>query len=455
MPEGHIRGAGGEAPEDYSFIFREQFCVAAAEIAEELGETLDRMGVLFDQILNTGQSTASSKRIKHLESGKTTYIDGRGLLLFVVRVVERETAERLSGAGYRFTDPQNVAGIISRRMQINSGNFGSHLKDMNEYASESHLTAPGVHLACFAIRASIGGGFDVLVRKDARSRLPTIQLPFDNLDKWKIDYLSRLDNWTVGACSKFLSMKSVDPTSSKEEQRFAIQFLRALSALRDDINHHLFADALLVSKPVFVPCQQAAAEPVLPQATLIAFRLMLPIQFRSAGEDFQFTPLSFFRLQQYEYRNGSDQALFARTVHREFGPVLIKDGASIDTTQNGVRSPTFLGRAFGGLKAKRSTNDVVSFEVSNPATRHASDSSSERKLVDGQNFGGIMVSQEVSVDITDGYEGAGADSNDDISGMEMFEMGYTAEMGTSGRATKEEEDKTFVDTLFARCVESR
>ncbi|KIM93801.1 hypothetical protein OIDMADRAFT_45950 [Oidiodendron maius Zn] len=394
----HTKVAGGNSEDIYSLVFRELFCVAAADISEALGKPLEKVGILFDQILNTGQPTSAHKRPMHLEGGTgVVRADGRAIRW-----------------GYRFTETQNVAQTIAGRMQINSKHFKARLNNMYEYTTESKLPSPGIHLACFAIRATVGGGFDVLVSKEARSQLPTVKLPFDSLNKRKIDYLSKMDGLTVSACSKFLAMKSANHTASKEEQNFAAQFLEGLNTLGDEMSHPLFSDALLIARPVSMP------------STMTAFRLMLPIQSRAVGEHFEFSPLGFFRLQQYEYRNGSHEALFSRAIYREFWPLLMKDNASIHTAQRSMKSPTFLGRAVDGLKSKRLREGHMSFDVPIPTTRNNSDSSSERKLVDAQGFGGIMVSQEVSVDITDsGYGEAGAESNEDLNGVEILELSYT------------------------------
>ena len=464
--EVNLKEDDGEATDDYSVIFRELFCVAAAELAGELTEPLENAGILFDEIFNTGQTSTTNtgagwarfKKAVHLEKGSAIINNpGRGLLLFLVRVADRRTAEKLSAIGYRFADTQNVANIIARRMQINCNSMRSRLTSMYEYATDAHILKSGVHLACFAIRASVGGGFDVLVCKDARSKLPTIQLPFGNLEEWKINYLSQLDNKNVAECVKFLGEKS---SSTEEELAFAAQLIEGITAMREEINHQLFADALLIAKPVTVPCSSAGGSGNPTKATLIAFRLLLPIQFRASGRSFEFVPLDFFKLQQYEYRNGADGALFARMVHREFSLVLNKGRPSIDTTRKGPRSPTFLGKALDGFKSKRGMHSRMSFDVPSPTSGMKSDSSSERKLVETQTFGGIMVSQEVSVDIKEyEYGGTGNDSNDrsdgDGDGVEMVHMRYR-EMGTSGRVTKEVENpETFVDTLFARCIENR
>lgn len=443
-----------ETEDDYSVFFREQFCVAAAEIAEELGEPLESVGVLFDHIFNTGQSTSSRKSSINLESGRhATRLEGKGLLLFLVRSADRSAVEQLSASGYRFTETQNVSQIIARRMQIHTKDFTKHLNNMQEYANQEQLMEPDVHLSCFATRARVTGGFDVLVQKDARMRLPAIKLPLDTLEDWQIEFLSQLDDFTLSACVKFLTAQAADAAAPKLERNFSSQLLQALNTLRDEIHHPIFSDALLISKPVSAPSKGPGGNQSQLHATLIAFRIMLPIQFRSANENFVFTPLRFFRLQQFEYRNDSDQALFSRVIHREFGPLLMQDNASVDTAQKSLRSPTLFGRALDGLKSARSPDGSKSFNIPSPTVRNDSDASSERKLVDGQSYGGIMVSQEVSVDIAESrYTGEVTDSNEDLNGVEMLQVG-SMELGTSGQATREAEDpNTFVDVLFSRCI---
>jgi hypothetical protein len=462
--EVHLRGTDGDPSEDYSIIFRELFCIAAADLAEELGERLENIGVLFDDILNTGRSGAlnsgalwgMAKSPADLErDGVVIRRPGRGLLLFLVRQTDRRTAEKLSASGYRFAETQNVVHIITNRMQINCSDLQGCLNNMHEYASESHILRPGVHVACFAVRASVGGGFDVLVRKDARNQLPTIRLSLGSLDDWEIGFLSQLDNCSLTSCLKFLSTKSVSSEAPIDERTFAKQLLDALGALKEEVSIPLFADALLVSRPVSMSCG-VGANGKSGQVSLIVFRLLLPIQSRTLGQKVAFAPLSLFRLQQFVYKNGSDHALFSRKIHREFGPFLNEERSSIDVGLRSARSMTFLGRPRKSFKIKRTLSVRTPFDVSIPTSKVNSDSSSERKLVQTKTFGGILVSQEVSIDIKDLEDGnLGRESNDGMGGIEMAEMRH-AEMGTSGRVTKEaEEPETFVDTLFALCIESR
>lgn len=430
----------GEPVGEYSIIFRERFCVAAANLAEQLNEPLENVGVLFDEIFSTGQTATfkSAARRRALEGSTDLERDsvvlpsvGSGQLLFLVRHADSREAERLSAAGYRFTEIQHVVHIIARSMQINCNDLRDRFSNMCEYSNETHTLKTGVYLALFAVRVGIRSGFDVLARKDARNQLPTMQLPIDDLNGWKIDYLSRLDAWSVTACLKFLKDASGSSAILKKEQTFATQLYEALEELREEINDPLFNDALLVAKPVSAPCCGLSGDSKPAQATLIVFRIIVPIQFRIRGQKLEFTPLSFFSTQQHVHRNSPDHAFFARMIHREFGPIL--NGNRWQTLVPGEQAKSS-GRRFWDRNTHRKPITLPNIN---------SDNNSEINLMEMQKFGGIMVSQAVSVDVGD-------------PGSEGLRRGSDDGLGTTGEAVKEVEDtETYVDKLFAFCINAR
>ncbi|KAH9205173.1 hypothetical protein DL95DRAFT_430095 [Leptodontidium sp. 2 PMI_412] len=423
-----------ENTDDYSIIFRELFCMAAADLAEQLNEPLENVGILFDEILGTGHKTSklkarlnSPENTMDLESdGMTTSTLGRGQLLFLVRRANRREAEHLAASGYRFAEIQNVAHIIAR----------SRLASMHDYSSETNVQKPSVHLACFAIRASVRGGFDVLIRKDARNQLPTMQLPIDSLNSGQVAYLSQLDRSSVTACLKFLKDKLASSEITKREQSFATILYDALVALNEEINDPFFADALLIGEPISTPCYGSGEYGKTARATLIAFRIIVPIQFRAQGLKLGFAPLVFFRTQQYVYRNSPDHARFARAIHKEFGPILSKRRFSVKDNAKGLKSATSLGKFQRRLKKNARGPLDVSTPAAAPKAHTKSSglkfwnrqsggesrtspkatlgSTSEIQLVETQTFGGIMVSQEVSVDVRDFEELSRQGRADDI-----------------------------------------
>lgn len=480
----------GNQIEDYSIVFRELFCVAAMELADQMNQPLENMGVLFDQIISSGhkiahkgrsgQKSPSNSVVNSVDlerDGLTPFRFGRGQLLFLVRRVERKEAEHLQAAGFRFAGLQNVVDILARSIQIDRDELYTQLVMMREYAKEPQILEPGVHLACFAIRACLRGGFDVLVRKDARNQLPTMQLPLDTLDCWQVDYLAQMNNWSVAVCLKWLNAKATGLPPGQKEQVFASQLYDTLEALRDEINDTFFEDAQLISKAVSAPCRgfgdDASAKPS--SACLIAFRCIIPIHSRASGNKLEYTPLTFLRMQQHVYKNSPDHAVFARKIHREFWPILNRARASISE----VKAPAFsrartqlqLDTSLPGLVKSR-TNDQVGIKFwqrqrwGSHAERVKPDSSSEKGLVEANFLGGIMVSQEVSVDVRDKGQmaaagrsltgGSGLTSTSGLSATSKGPDMEMVEMGTTGVASAEVEDaETYVDELFAACIERR
>ncbi|RDL31329.1 uncharacterized protein BP5553_09538 [Venustampulla echinocandica] len=472
----------GENADDYAVIFRELFCIAAADLAGQLNEPLENVGVLFDEVLGTGQKPSSklndrsnSRESTDLESdGASVSTLSRGQLLFLVRRVNRREADQLAASGYRFAEIQNVAHIIARNMQIKCNDLHGRLFSMYEYASETHILNPGVHLACFAIRASVQGGFDVLVRRDARNQLPTMQLPIDNLSSWQITFLSQLDGASVTACLKFLKDNSASSDNATREQNFAAQLYKAVVELKEEINDPFFADALLIGTPVSAPCYTSDGGAKPAQAMLITFRVIVPVQFRAQSVKLGFTPLGFFRTQQYVYGNSPDHASFARKIHKEFGPILNKKNLNTNGDGKSLKSPTSLGKFPRRLKKNTSGPSDVSMPTAAPRahTRSSSrrfwkrqsggesrnlpkaslDNTSEIQLVETQAFGGIMVSQEVSVDVKDVEERSPDRGERDGKDAEP----QVIHLGTTGEATRDLDDsETYVDRLLSVCIAAR
>lgn len=337
----------GDPIEHYSIVFRELFCVAAADLADSLGFPLDEMGVLYDEIINTGQS--SRKRKNALSCRTEAYAKqssmsfdleglagfGRGQLLFLVRKVIRQDAEQLLANGYRFAGLSNIIDILAHDMRVDKSELGERLLSMRDYVNANNILEPGVHTGLFAIRAHIGGEFDVLVRRDARNQLPTMQLPVDKLEEWQTDYLDTLEGKTVTVCLKVLKSKSESNNVSEREKVWAGQFYNTLDALSDEISEPYFCDALLISKPVGAPCRGPSEKSRPDVCQMIAFRTIVPINVRKPNSKLEFTPLKFLKMQQHVYKNSPDHAIWERKIYREFAPFM---GMMEDTAPSDGRS---------------------------------------------------------------------------------------------------------------------
>ena len=496
----------GTPIEDYSVIFRELFCMAAAELADDLNESIENMGILFDEIISTGQKpTEKSKAVKSETASEASSVDlerdglaleklGRGQLLFLVKEVDRREAEHLQAAGFRFAMTPNVIPILAGTMQIPRRQLIRHLQVMREYVTESHILEPGVHFALFAIRASIGAGFDILARRDARNQLPTMQLPIETLEPWQMEYLKTLDGCTVTVCMKTLNKASNSPSAPPKDKLFASQLQTTIEALKDEINDPFFNDAILVAQPVEAPCRGHTEDSPPGTAMLLCFRLIVPIHSRAPGKKLDFTPLNFFKMQQHIYKNSPDHAVFARKTYREFAPLLELSGRPSVTELASPKNAHFPGKSgLFGTRKNRATDtlsgdtDVFGRPISSllprtPASGRSSirrkflgrrgtrpgeemrgDNSSEKNLVDVNSsedraFGGIMVSQEVSVDVKDMGDGRrelSSPKRRQTAGIEMTPLSPANKSGVVSKVTKEEETASFVDEMFKICIQAR
>ncbi|KAK4195703.1 hypothetical protein QBC40DRAFT_288625 [Triangularia verruculosa] len=332
----------GHLIENYDVIFRELFCLAAAGLADKMNENLTDAGILWDEILSTGgQQDAVSVRSNSTgktqgsitimtrdadlaEKGMTIHRHNYGSLMCLVRTVDNpRVIDRLEASGYCFADPHHVAHIIGAKMQIRTVHLEKKLVSMKEYARGTMLD-PGVHVGLFAVRTQVDShhGFDILVRKQARNLLPSVELPLDRLEPVHLDFLRHLNGLSVHAILQRLQRVEAVPSRSAA---FAALFNDAIRELRASLNDSILDDAKLISRVAQVPCRPPAdsmSPTRLATCSLITFSIMIPIHVRVKALDYTLVPLYFFKTQQLVHPNSPHAAAFARGVHRELSPVL-------------------------------------------------------------------------------------------------------------------------------------
>lgn len=454
----------GQPIAEYSIIFRELFCAAAAELADDMKHPVDKLGKLYDDIVHTGKKVPKGK--KDLELGNQDGI-GKGQILFLVRVVDKAGAQQLQGAGYRFAHQPSVLPLISRVLQISSDDLARHLDIMYESAVAPPVLDAGCHVALFAVRASMANGFDVLIRQDARNLIPTMQLPFDRLESWQVEYLQKMDSQTAAAIMRQLNKASKGVATSMKEKRFATQMLHTLENFKDEIDDPFFNDSMLIAKPIHAPCRGLSDDGPLGSATLIVFRAIIPIQSRCPGKKLDFTPLVFFKTRQHVYMNSRDHGVFSRRAYREFAPVLNLSGRSSIVGEN-VKEQHEIDAEAKALNDMEATTPMGKpseerrfefFKLGRTSRRPRpvkGDNSSEKNLVDvsseEQGMGGIMVSQEVSIDVAN--RSTSPVGREHKSAIEMAEMRREPGSGVAN-VTKDEEAPSYVDELFKITVQAR
>ncbi|KAK4038646.1 hypothetical protein C8A01DRAFT_47780 [Parachaetomium inaequale] len=465
--EGHII-------ENYDTIFCELFCVAASALARQMNEDLVDAGILWDEIIATGghltagsisqasTSTHSGGSVPSLkqdlddlaEKGvPTTKRNGHGHLMFLVRRVDSSNVDHLAASGYCFAEPRQVAHIIRSKMQIRSNRLEEKLKGMERYA-RGNMLEPGVHLGLFAVRTQVHQmGFDILVRKQARNLLPSMELPLDRLEPANLDFLRRLEGMSLGALHRRLERANELPP---RDANFASLLLDAIRNLRTSVQDPVIDNARLVCRVSQVPCTPPTSDTRPATCSLIAFTLMIPIHVRVEAPAYEFIPLPFFKAQQLVYKNSPHNAAFARSVHRKISPIL--DSVSADNTllpssrlrrfisvpgliqfsrsgrSSHATSPSPLRpRRSDAVKLVSASREHVALTLCDEsvssllygATGGESDLVSDRKgpieISESTkparrqqpaklSFGGIMISQEVTVDVEQATEPAAMDA---------------------------------------------
>ncbi len=478
----------GEPIQNYDTIFCELFCLAAVSLAEKTKEQLAEVGVLWDEILPTGaggplrrQTAAKEDELLEIDSfGRARKFSddlmekgaagadrnqeyGRGSLMFLVRCVEQpQEVERLEAAGYRFADIHQVSGIIASSMQIKAIDFGGKLMNMAAYAGDDMMMEPGVHVGFFAIKARVGGlGFSVLVKKTARNLLPIVKMSLKRLESWQIDIIRQLDQTRVTALPE--KLEALTMAESAREKLFASQLHNAIEALRTRIDDPIFAEATLTSRVVQIPCRTSADMDPEVSCSMIAFHILIPIHKAISSPEYEFIPLNFFKVHQMVYKDSPALAAFARFAHREMAPVVnalpvvdlprptyhhSKHGSRLDLPGNPLRR---LGQREHWMHPADTINDsrthmlkVWSRQSSHGTTHNNNEGKPDKSTGHRTNiskpsiFGGILVSQEIKVDVREEK---------------------SAPSPAAGSAVIESETVieavTFVDELLAVCVGGR
>ena len=327
----------GEPIENYDIVFRELFCVAALALADRLGQRLTSVGVLWDEILPTGQGTAQyepastnkdsatrpgsdSVVVDLVEKGALPRRQGHGcgsLMILARRVRNDRDADQLASAGYRFAELRQVSGLIKSVMQIQTADIESTFRDIATYANELGEPYSRVSVGLFGIKARVdNSGFDVLVRKRAKNMLPSASLPIDALEQWHLKYLRQFGNMSVSEMLQALPGVTSDNATPKERV-FATYLTNTIKDLRKVVQDPLFDEAIFTPTPVSVPCMDQSG--IETTTKLLAFQLMVPIHTIMDSPSCEFINLDFFKVRQLSQKQQLD---FMQGVHRELGPII-------------------------------------------------------------------------------------------------------------------------------------
>jgi len=524
----------GEVIDNYEIVLKELFCAAAAALADKLKSNIEDIGQLWDEILPTGAGGAAAQRGRteagtDCEDGlskneedlaekgeRLRELAGRGSLMFLVRKARTaREMDTLEAAGYRFAEIHQISGIIGSTLKIGTRSIEARLRRMAACSQSDNMLQSGVHMGLFGVRARVGTvGFDVLVQKDARNLLPTVPLGLGRLEEWHSVFLRQFDRMTPSAVCRALENTQ---GCSPKERAFAKALSQGVAALRAYVNDTVFEEALFTCKSTAVPCLGGKDS----AASIVAFHVVVPIHLQIAASKCDFVPLSFFRVQQLVYKDSPYHLAFSRAVHRELSPIInsipseppreaFRDGRfpfgarrgrpgtatvrgrsrGIVADEDGNPIPTDLQRSSSPARDSTQTGSTLKLwqggRSSNDLCAPSADSGSETGWKSGQTpgktaYGGIMVSQEITVHVHDSTVDSGTptatgpatDRASDVrpASTPSASQGSVIEMKRLARrdgvhigsqvhvsnveAEGVEDRGTFVDELFAVCVDGR
>lgn len=456
-----------EKTNGYETLFKQLFCVAANDLAASMHDSLENIGTLFGEILTTGTTlrrvhlkvatrwkTADKIGVCEAEKGGSQLQFGRGQLLFLVRRIDKSEAARLQEIGYRFADIRYIQGALAESMETTQQELFPKLVRMRNAAGKEKLFEAGVHLACFAVRPVFRRGFDVLVRKDAKGLLPSIQMPdYWKLNDGQLDVLKRLDGMTVSACLNKLRRMSI--CNSEDEIVFGHHLFNTLFKLTVKIGDPFIQEAKLTARAMTAPCPQVSSEQQLEHATIIAFRVITDVHsVGTIDPQFEYIPSGLFLAQQHVYGGSSFKELFAQQVLTDFGEKVRRADSQVPfdiSRQNSIYSPSIVANDNPGFRNQPPISGARHWPfIAHGDHQERSDNSSVKNLVD--------VNSAAASDMTLGGASPGAATITEINevqhtnspDMELKEFGSNTDEVVSRLGSE-----TFADELMALTIGER
>ncbi|EME44484.1 hypothetical protein DOTSEDRAFT_88624 [Dothistroma septosporum NZE10] len=408
---------------NYELLFEERFCTAAASIAVSLNVPIEQLGVLYDQIIQTGTMETEDKTSKRksqsheptpmqLEAALRMSIFGKGLVLFLVREVGQEDTDKLLNAGMRFATVHHVARNISHAMQIPQPSLESHLSGLKRYVENLQTTErPGTWLSFFAmIPKPNSKGFDVVVKKDARDQLPDVQLLPRHPDQSQITFLNRLDGQRMNTILALLEDRAGKLAGglTADELWFGRDLRHKILELIQPFPREWTEHARFWSKQLVAHY----SHPLQSRSTVTTMYAFTVIGDMHASIDASLTlgriPRTFFEVRHRCYAGSPDHALLARDIHQAFAPLFARKLPK--RHRKAKLSVVLADNPIARLKKtatgdKRSTRDSSldhgdehsSMHELVDKPPHPSDSSRGSERYHTNNWGGILVNSETVV----------------------------------------------------------
>lgn len=449
---------------DFRIKFKELFCVAASELAECIHQPLRDLGVLYESIMFTGTidkpqklrlfaRSLATNPLSHAEHGQMHPAFGRGQLLFLVRRADKRDAARLQAGGFNFANLTHVMPSLAQSMEVTIGELSSRLHKIQRSLSNQSILEPGVHIACYALRPKFHGGWDVLINKEKRNLLPSVQSTPNRLQPWQLDILMELGNMTVRECYLYLQHRISDAQDA--EKAFLSLIDQTISSLATQIDHPLLDNARFLAHQYMVPCRSIPGSQHRAKATVMVFRVIADAHHSSPLHGrFEFGSARLFRAQQHVYPRSPDHGAFARQVHLEFaGLAEAMPGAKARTPgtsdHSTSRNPSKSSEALSRIESPVEDDDQHDSPFSRSQTSFGEVNTAGRKPGKAHNgrgyFGGIHGQNEISVDVSEVHQRQNTEQ-----GFEPSSLGVHSEVTVAPT-----EIDTFADELMLLLIEER
>ena len=434
LSRGVVMNKETELQTDFDTLFKQMFCVAAQELSNDLRTPLQDIGTLYDDVIATSIPVTRIQRAM----GRSALRTGKGQLMFTVRQLQKQEAQRLASVGFRFATIENISSTLSRRMHVPESNLIEKLRDMRDYATTSRSFSEGVHLISFVMRPTVHDHFEILTTKGTGNPLPSSTLPLNRLQNQHLDLISHMEGWSMNTCIKYLqSDPAVQSDPSMDDFRKTL--IKGINTLAKTFPPEIRAAATFSTRPLHAPCRtvsRLSAETLQsPQCTLLSFCIVGTLDTQVPNPDYTFTPFRLFRVQQQVNDSIADRDGFSRELGQEFfcTDVRSSSNSSLPATESS-----------GKLSSTRTIFQrwwPLSKPVSPPVSRAGL---SQESLVEpvATALGDITVQKEVRVDVTRLDQAAAAKQ---IISHDAIVAAGDAQL-TAG---------TYVDELFSLCYAPR
>ena len=444
-----------ETYSDYSIIFRERFCTAAATLAAAMHIPVERIGVLYDKIIHTGtlkpedrvkRGTLQMDKLDDVETGRSLQLFGKGQLMFITKRLTHEDADKLLNAGFKFGSIQQVGRNIAETMQVPLPALEMHLESIQHYlTTQNTLEKPGTWLSFFGLVPRPNSkGFDVGVKKNYQDQLPDVQLLKQEPQQWQAEFLQRMDGLRTRSCIAMLEDRSLSERRTPVEQEFAEKMLRAVIELGEQVPADWFREARFLARPVFAHYSNQRSQVAV--SWIYSFCVIADVHTSlETCNNLSRIPLTFFSARQRCYAGSPDHANLARDIHQEFGPLLARKTVKHDAARRFRSSLPRAGRRHSQSKPQLTESRSSSIEPSEDSSVHELvdkprqiSESVHTKAADPERdnvWGGILVNSETVVK---------SDSRSDYSSSEPKNLGLGMKVAVG---TAKQED-TFVDELM-------